>query len=101
MVLSELSLTLLVHDGDRSNKDEKTKEKKERGEEGGKEAEEINEENSSSQILALINDSLLPRLVWFFLCIDSVSDAFSVTPWYAVASGGILSPLFCASFNVL
>lgn len=61
-VLSELSLVLLVQDGDHSDEDEKTKEKKERKEEGGMAAEGRNK-NSSSQILALITKSLLPRLV--------------------------------------
>ncbi|XP_019947010.2 serine/threonine-protein kinase ULK4 [Paralichthys olivaceus] len=75
--LSELSLALLVQDGDSRNNDETTKEKKERGEEGGKEAEKMNEENSSSQILALITDSLLPRY-------ESLLQAAEPVPLYAL-----------------
>lgn len=75
-VLSELSLALLVQDGDVPDEDVRTEERKERGEEGGRAPEERDEGISSSKILALITESLLPRLVRFKYRLDSVYGDF-------------------------
>lgn len=62
-VLSELSLVLLLRESDGAEEDEETEEKKERREEGGRTAEGRDDGSSSNQILDLITESLLPRLV--------------------------------------
>nr|XP_043890696.1 serine/threonine-protein kinase ULK4 isoform X5 [Solea senegalensis] len=71
-VLSELSLALLVEDGDGPKEDEMTEEKKK-----GREAEETDKGKSSSQILALITESLLPRY-------ESLLGAAEPIPLYAL-----------------
>ncbi|XP_056235896.1 serine/threonine-protein kinase ULK4 isoform X1 [Seriola aureovittata] len=76
-MLSELSLVLLVQDGDGPDEDEKKEEKKERQEGGGRAAEGRDEGNSSSQILALITKSLLPRY-------ESLLRAAEPIPLYAL-----------------
>lgn len=62
-VLSELSLVLLVQESDVTEEDDETEEKKKRREEGGSPADGSGDGSSCSQILALITESLLPRLV--------------------------------------
>ncbi|XP_071325778.1 serine/threonine-protein kinase ULK4 isoform X2 [Trachinotus anak] len=76
-VLSELSLVLLVQNGDSPDDYKKTSEKKDRREEGGRAAEGRDEGNSSSQISALITKSLLPRY-------ESLLRAAEPTPLYAL-----------------
>ncbi|KAF0045132.1 hypothetical protein F2P81_001661 [Scophthalmus maximus] len=76
-VLSELSLALLVQDGDVPDEDVRTEERKERGEEGGRAPEERDEGISSSKILALITESLLPRY-------ESLLQAAEPIPLYAL-----------------
>ncbi|AWO96963.1 putative serine/threonine-protein kinase ULK4 [Scophthalmus maximus] len=76
-VLSELSLALLVQDGDVPDEDVRTEERKERGEEGGRAPEERDEGISSSKILALITESLLPRY-------ESLLQAEEPIPLYAL-----------------
>ncbi|KAM9852569.1 serine/threonine-protein kinase ULK4 [Aulostomus maculatus] len=60
-VLSELSLVLLVQEGDSKEDKEEPEEEERRGEEGGTTAVGRDEGSSSSQIIALITKSLLPR----------------------------------------
>ncbi|XP_026149297.1 serine/threonine-protein kinase ULK4 isoform X2 [Mastacembelus armatus] len=69
-VLSELSLVLLVHDGDGTDEDEKT-------EEDGRVIEGRDEGNFSSQISAVITKSLLPRY-------ESLLQAAEPIPLYAL-----------------
>lgn len=70
-VLSELSLVLLVKEGDGGEGDaENTEMEKKRREEGRHEG------NSYNQILAHITNSLLPRLVWLYLSIKDLQSQF-------------------------
>ncbi|XP_040900709.1 serine/threonine-protein kinase ULK4 [Toxotes jaculatrix] len=75
-VLSELGLVLLVQDGDDPDEEQKTEENREKRE-GTRAAEGRDEGNSSSQILALITKSLLPRY-------ESLLRAAEPIPLYAL-----------------